>query len=295
MIAYARLRPGPGFSLSRTALYYLQRLAGPHWLRDIMARMIARGVAMRHPAFVTGPGLESQRDALVQNGLVPLPGLVSQDSVKAILAYLKDKELRTPGGRTLRLQDVTPDIATADYPLQTVLSCPGILELINSEPVLGLAGTYLGCRPTLSSIGLRWSFPSNSDACDVQRFHRDPDDWRFVKLFVYLTNVDHDSGPHVYVRGSHRRARGIRARVYSLGKIEAQYGRASVTPVIGKIGTAFMADTGGIHMGMPPRTRPRLLLAAQYSLLPVYAFRYAPLALVPKPAIDPYVNRLIIA
>ncbi len=261
MIAYARLRPGPGFSFSRTALYYLQRLAGPHWLRDIMARMIARGVAIRHPAFVTGPGLESQRQALVRNGLVPLPGLVSQDSVK----------------------------------LQTVLSCPGILRLINSEPVLGLAGTYLGCLPTLSSIGLRWSFPSNSDACDVQRFHRDPDDWRFVKLFVYLTNVDHDSGPHVYVRGSHRRARGIRARAYTLGKIEAQYGRASVTPVIGKIGTAFMADTGGIHMGMPPRTRPRLLLAAQYSLLPVYAFRYAPLALVPKPAIDPYVNRLIIA
>jgi hypothetical protein len=56
-----------------------------------------------------------------------------------------------------------------------------------------------------------------------------------------------------------------------------------------------MADTAGIHMGRPPSDRPRLMLVAQYSLLPVFAFKYHPLDLRPRPAVDPYVNRLLIA
>jgi hypothetical protein len=56
-----------------------------------------------------------------------------------------------------------------------------------------------------------------------------------------------------------------------------------------------MADTAGIHMGKPPSDRPRLMLIAQYSLLPVFAFQYRPLDLHPRPSVDPYVNRLLIA
>jgi hypothetical protein len=48
-------------------------------------------------------------------------------------------------------------------------------------------------------------------------------------------------------------------------------------------------------MGKPPTARPRLMLIAQYSLLPVYAFKYQPLAMLPAPAVDPYVNRLLVS
>jgi hypothetical protein len=224
-----------------------------------------------------------------------LPDLASPDCVGSIRAHLKDKDLKA-NGRAVKFQDITPEIATADYPLQTVLSCPAIVDLINAPAVLNLAGAYLGCSPTLSSVGLRWSFPTaNAPRRDVQRFHRDPDDWRFLKLFVYLTDVDQESGPHVYVRGSHRATGGIRARAYDDRTVERRYGSASITPVTGKAGTAFMADTSGIHMGMPPRGRPRLMLAAQYSLLPIFAFRYTPVQLEPAPSVDRYVNRLLIA
>jgi hypothetical protein len=292
LISYAQLRPGAGFSPSRAAFYYLQRLAGP--LRGPIAPLIARGVALRHPA-AGGAGLESQRKSLARDGLVHLPDLASPDCVGSIRAHLKDKDLKA-NGRAVKFQDITPEIATADYPLQTVLSCPAIVDLINAPAVLNLAGAYLGCSPTLSSVGLRWSFPTaNAPRRDVQRFHRDPDDWRFLKLFVYLTDVDQESGPHVYVRGSHRATGGIRARAYDDRTVERRYGSASITPVTGKAGTAFMADTSGIHMGMPPRGRPRLMLAAQYSLLPIFAFRYTPVQLEPAPSVDRYVNRLLIA
>jgi hypothetical protein len=48
----------------------------------------------------------------------------------------------------------------------------------------------------------------------------------------------------------------------------AVIGRDKVYTVLGPRGTAFMADTHGIHAGMVPTHVPRLILQAQYSLLP---------------------------
>lgn len=279
----------------RAALYYLQRLAAPYWLRNGVSKLVAGILAIRHPAphSVTSQQ-QDLRDHLDQKGLVTLPSLVTPEWVEKILAYLDGKHV-VAQGRAMPLDQVPPDVTIADYSLLTVLSCPLIVTLINAPEVLGLAGAYLGCCPTLSSVGLRWSFPSASDACDVQRFHRDPDDWRFLKLFVYLTDVDENSGPHVFVQGSHRSDVQIRARPYDLAHIEKNFGLEAAISVLGKRGTAFMADTAGIHMGKPPSNRPRLMLVAQYSLLPVFAFKYHPLTMRPRPAVDPYVNRLIIA
>jgi hypothetical protein len=292
MIAYARLYPGRGFSPARAFLYYIQRLITPFWLRRGIAKLIAAIVAVRHPFPVRAD--HQKRERLEKEGLVALPDLVTPEWADQVRAYLDGKGIEAKG-RTLKLDQVLPDITIADYSLLTVMSCPLIVALVNAPEVLSLAGAYLGCCPTLSSVGLRWSFPSAAEASDVQRFHRDPDDWRFVKLFVYLTDVDENSGPHVYVQGSHRTDIELRARSYDLARIERAFGPDAVQTVTGPRGTAFMADTAGIHMGRPPSDRPRLMLVAQYSLLPVFAFKYHPLDLRPRPAVDPYVNRLLIA
>lgn len=292
MIAYARLYPGRGFSPARAFLYYIQRLITPFWLRRGIARLIAAIVAARHPFPVRAD--HQKRERLEKAGLVALPDLVTPEWADKVRAYLDGKAIEAKG-RTMTLDQVPSDITIADYSLLTVMSCPLIVALVNAPEVLSLAGAYLGCCPTLSSVGLRWSFPSAAEASDVQRFHRDPDDWRFVKLFVYLTDVDENSGPHIYVQGSHRSDLRVRARPYDLSYIERKYGPDSARMMLGQRGTAFMADTMGIHMGKPPIERPRLMLIAQYSLLPVYAFKYRPLAMLPRPAVDPYINRLIVA
>jgi hypothetical protein len=294
MMEYARLCPGPDFEPLHAALYYTQRMAGRRWMREGVAATIARAVSMRHPA----PDIDDSQErlnVLNRDGLAALPELVSQETVNDIRDHLADKKVHLRDHSEVPLSEVPATAAAADYSLRTVLSCPAIVKLINAPRILNLVGAYLGCSPTISSIGLRWSFPCSGDIPDVQHFHRDPDDWRFVKLFVYLTDVDAGSGPHVYVKGTHRIPRAIRAHRYTRGQIEAHHGAASITPILGASGTAFIADTYGIHMGEPPSDRPRLMLAAQYSLLPIYAFRYRPLALEPKPMIDPYVNRLLIA
>ena len=75
------------------------------------------------------------------------------------------------------------------------LLCPRLLA--NSAPLVRLAAQYISCKPTISAIALRWSYPQAGGGSGLQGFHRDCDDWRFIKVFVYLTDVDHTAGPHV--------------------------------------------------------------------------------------------------
>src|SRR5262249_26430433 len=151
---------------------------------------------------------------------------------------------------------------------------------------------YLGGKPTRASMGVRWSFPQAHRQSRVQEYHRDVDDWRFLKLFIYLTDVDDTGGPHAYVRGSHKTAFSLKSQAYAQDDIERRYGARAVTRVLGPRGTSFMADPVGIHCGLSPTEQPRLILQVQYSLLPIYAFLYDP-AERPEVDLDAYSYRLL--
>jgi hypothetical protein len=72
-----------------------------------------------------------------------------------------------------------------------------------------------------------------------------------------------------------------------------RYSGDDIHTIVGGRGTAFVADTYGIHAGMVPTTTPRLILQAQYSLLPNFATAYAPVANTTL-AVDRYINRLLL-
>lgn len=286
MLRYAPMSPGPGFAPMRAGLYYAQRLAVLPWLR----RGVARAIAACSPRAPT----RLNDDVLERDGLAPLPGLCPPGQAAALREWFAARDVVGPDGAPTPLAALPPGTAAAPYPMATILGHPDILALVNHPLVLARAAAYLGCKPTLSSLGVRWSFPTDRPN-DVQRFHRDPDDWRFLKLFIYLTDVpDAAAGPHVYVRGSHHGTGRLRARAYSRADILRQYDEAAIHPVLGAAGTAFMADTYGIHAGAVPRGQPRLIVQAQYSVLPIYAFAYQPLPMALPPELDPYVNRLLL-
>lgn len=152
---------------------------------------------------------------------------------------------------------------------------PVVAELAQDPLLLGIAGNYLGTRPRLVGANMWWSYPETLDASArndaAQMFHYDLDDFRFVKFFFYLTDVDEDSGPHVVVRGSHERKRfasfqdALKVRRYTDEEIVTLYGADSVLTITGKAGTCFAEDTLAIHKGTTPRTRARLLLQLQYA------------------------------
>jgi hypothetical protein len=298
VIPYAKLRPGPGFRAGRVALYYAQRLVVGAWLRRSIARTISSLISLGQSTDSwerVGPQYASVVSTLHQQGIAPLLDFVSDDKANSILNYLLGQDVLLTDGRLVPTARLPPDTRMAVYPLRTLINNCDVLGLINAAPVLRIAADYLGCKPTLSGLGACWSFPGNAPAVYTQHFHRDLDDWRFVKLFVYLTDVDHGSGPHAFVMQSHRTAAQLRARPYSRRTIDSRYGRDKVHTVLGPRGTAFMADTYGIHAGMVPKSGPRLVLQAQYSLLPVFAFEYEPVEARGASDLDPYVTRLLIA
>ena len=87
----------------------------------------------------------------------------------------------------------------------------------------------------------------------------------------------------------------LRGKAYSEEQVVARYGKQNVRTILGARGTTFVADTIGIHAGLPPQRAPRLLLQVQYSILPNFALQYRPVANAGHGGLDRYVNRLILA
>ena len=292
----ARLTPGRGFRPINSLLYYGMRLLPYAWSRHTIAYLLAQRVNRLHPAdkhfgFDPQP-IRNILDALQRSGSICLEPLLSQTQIAEMVSFLQNRNL-SANGRFFRADQAPADLSLATYPLGDVVSCPHVLSLINNGTVLGIASAYLGCCPTISSIYLQWSFPERDQAADVQCFHRDPDDWRFLKLFMYLTEVDEESGPHEFVIGSHRSSGRIFSKPYSEEEVERAYGRDHIIKITGPKGTTFIEDTWGIHRGRVPVARPRLLLQVQYSILPIMKLEYRPMSLPDVSGYDSYVNRFL--
>jgi phytanoyl-CoA dioxygenase PhyH len=305
MIDYACITPGRGFDARRACLYYLQRLVVFHRIRRLIAWVVACCVKARQSSkFVPQRDVSDQTDTVVRllrnDGLAILSPLLSPQQIAQMLEYLADKRLAFKDGSRIDPASMPSDKTSADYPLETVLQCPHVLTLANHPLPLAVAHRYIGCAPTISTIGIRWSFPGNAkgtmtQGTMTQGFHRDPDDWRFVKLFVHLTDIDAAHGPHVYVAGSHRTNGTIFARSYPTDELLRTFGPTRLCTVTGAAGTTFMADTYGIHKGGVPEAGARLMLEVGYSILPVFSLHYRPVGLDDMRSIDPHINRLIVA
>jgi hypothetical protein len=296
MFAYAQLHPGKDFRLGPALKYYAHRFVGVPSVRRAISSLIAASLRRRHgdvPQTGHDHRAMEAADDLECNGLAILDPLLSTAQVDRMVEYFMSRDVVGPGDIDMPFKSLPEGAAAAAYRLDTVLACPDILSALNAPRVLRIASRYLGCKPTLSSVGVRWSFPRADGKTRTQNYHRDLDDWRFFKLFIYLTDVDEESGPHTYVQGSHKTAFGLTAKAYDCEDLGQRYGAKKIVSVLGPRGTTFLADTLGIHCGISPVKRPRLILQIQYSLLPIFAFRYEPPKLNAGP-FDTYSNRLLL-
>lgn len=275
--------------------YYVQRSITSRHLRQA-----ATGLTIAWLAALNGFGERRRRagtvafESLRERGYAELGRLLSATQCAEALDWLSEREMvaARSGGARFRIDAVPAGTSTADFPLETIVHCPHILELANRPELLLLAADYLGYKPTITLMGLRWSFPGGSTDVDVQGFHRDVEPGS-IKLLVYLTDVDEHSGPHNYVSGTHRERMPLRMRRYSDREIAQDYGSSVV--ITGPSGTGLFIDNRGIHKGMPPSRDARLLLVVQYSLLPCLMYDYAPIPWRGAQRFDGYVNRLMIA
>ena len=149
-----------------------------------------------------------------------------------------------------------------------VLESGAAQRLVADQSVFELSRRYLGASPVQDLVTMWWSAAAGErgSSAAAQQFHFDLDRLRFVKLFVYLTDVDDHTGPHAFVKGSHTDlAPAFRAaRRYGDDEVEPAYGDA-VTYIKGPRGTMFLADTRALHKGVTLDRGHRLVFQLQYS------------------------------
>jgi hypothetical protein len=156
-----------------------------------------------------------------------------------------------------------------EFEEQALLQAPTVRRLLADCSILAVAQAYLGSKPVLDLISMWWStaFSRQASSRAAQLYHFDMDRLKFIKFFIYLTDVGPDNGPHVYVSGSVKRKPRELLRDGRIpdADVEAHYPRDAVMEITGPRGTIFAADTRGLHKGKPLRTGHRLLLQLEFA------------------------------
>jgi hypothetical protein len=154
----------------------------------------------------------------------------------------------------------------ADSPLLKVALDPQLLDIVS---------LYLGFWPCLYAISAWLNFPTATPPAKSQLWHRDPEDLRLVKVFIYLADVDEDCGPFTYVPGTHpfspsaphvARGRKLKdARRTEDERMERVFDRSEWRVCAGPARTMILADTLGFHRGGRPTSGQRVLATFTYT------------------------------
>ena len=261
----------------------VQNSLGPELREEIAGLLAANRVRqladLRLPADAAGDGVYPV-EALARDGYLPLGRLLDGPAVERLVGFLQERPVYAalvPVYSDGVPRSVAATRALSDYgsyKLQDVLGAPGVLDLALDAGVVALATAYLGALPYLYSVHAWWTYPGGGEPARTHRIHRDQDDFRFLSLFVYLTDVQTpEDGPTVYYAGSHRKDLlagrtvadpdpAVRAAADRIGRIElffpprggnaTRYNEAlqdllrdRAATLTGPAGSAFIADTFG--------------------------------------------------
>jgi hypothetical protein len=160
-----------------------------------------------------------------------------------------------------------------DFNVDDVLNFPDVQRLMADPSILWVAQSYLRTTPVADVTSMWWhtAFSDQPDEEAAQFFHFDMDRIKWLKFFIYLTDVGPSNGPHCFVKGSHR-TKGIPSALLSKGYARIQdkevfrhYPREAEVQFLAPRGTVIAEDTRGLHKGLEVRSGDRLMLQLQFS------------------------------
>lgn len=164
------------------------------------------------------------------------------------------------------------DYMVKRFPEGPVLPASSPLLRIGLSPMmLGVVNTYLGLWAELTYTDLWHTIPVDiGRRIGSQRWHRDPEDRRMVKVYYYHAPVTEESGPLEYVRESHFTGRFGRLwgwhptvlhkdRYPKEEELDRAVPREQRVLATGPARTVVFCDTSGLHRGGISRGAPRIL------------------------------------
>lgn len=152
---------------------------------------------------------------------------------------------------------------------QSLIEQSFIQDLIVDDGLVEIAGRYINAAPINDLISMWWStnYSNKASTEAAQLFHFDMDRVKFLKFFIYLSDVTPTTGPHIYVKGSHRSLPKTLRRDgrFSDQEIKAHYNDEEIIEIVGRKGTIVAVDTRGLHKGKPLLEGYRLIFQIEYA------------------------------
>ena len=208
------------------------------------------------------------------NGYCILDTKVSNDILNSILkfGFEHGAQMRN-ASRVTRYCRETPEASRYDFRVEDILASKIFYPMLVSSFARETALKYMGCSPWLDVTSLWWhtSFMNAPDPEAAQLYHFDMDRLKWIKIFVYITDVTSTSGPHCFIRGSHKSG-AIPYKFLKKGyarltdkEVYQYYGKTREQEFIAPRGTVIIEDTRGLHKGKHPTNGDRLIFQFQLS------------------------------
>lgn len=143
-----------------------------------------------------------------------------------------------------------------------------------SSLIVDIANAYLGLFSRFYFFSLNITTPVGADASAVasQRWHRDPEERALLKMFIYLNDVDAESGPFTYIKESQRG--GKYGALFPQKPPRSSYPDEQILmrtvraedmmECTGQAGTVVFADTAGFHRGGFAKSKRRIMFTAGF-------------------------------
>jgi len=196
------------------------------------------------------PSLETE---LKENGYIILENFYSDEEVDDLINLTKD----VPGYNyhvAATCFNREPQVFSEDckwnilsYEPSVFFQSNNLLNRMCDPELFSLSQAYLGCFPTLYSVNGVWS-KFTGEEFKTQLIHRDYDDYKFLSLFIFLTDIDETNGPHIFYPKTQDGSEPV----------------VEPVSISGKRGTAVLADTFALHHGKPLEQGQRFLLWCRY-------------------------------
>lgn len=216
-------------------------------------------------------------ETMRRDGYVVLDSLIDHDIVERLCAEALVLSYELKGGaeagrRGVVIDPRSPPRCISAYAEHQCKRDSQVLRAIADDALFArIASVYLGCSASAIDTTLWYTFPHPEPSSDTaQLFHYDLDTIRWVKVFIYLSDVGYESGPHEYVATSHRpesKESGVLVRNYGRiddADIDENY-PGMRRRVVGRRGTVIIGDTRCFHKGNAVDSGYRLMLSPIYA------------------------------
>ena len=147
------------------------------------------------------------------------------------------------------------------------------VKLALEDKILRIVNSYFGVYSKFTYFGLDLVEPvGDAKPVSSQTWHRDPEDKRMCTMFLYLCDVDEQTGPLHYVAGSNYGNKYGRIfpqkppRGYypPEGAVEDAVKPEDIKVLTCKVGSIVFCDTAGLHKGGYAKSKQRLAFSSRY-------------------------------